>query len=141
LKLSTLPFSKNESGRIAAGAFSRESIVVTRPLGRRMTMKPPPPMPHENGSVTPSTAAAAIAASTALPPRRRTRVAAFVATPSAVATAPPLPLAVGCGTCVYGCAPTAVGTARIAPTPISAEMDRPDIWPPLSRRGAPTLSC
>ena len=66
----------NESGCIAAGDFSRESIVVTLPFGVRMTMKPPPPMPHENGSVTPSTAAAATAASTAFPPRRSTSVAA-----------------------------------------------------------------
>ena len=30
-----------------AGAVSRESIVVTLPFGRRMTMKPPPPRPDE----------------------------------------------------------------------------------------------
>ena len=65
---SGLPFSMNESGFIARGAFSRPSIVVTSPSAVRMTMKPPPPMPHENGSVTPSTPAAATAASTALPP-------------------------------------------------------------------------
>ena len=46
-KVSAVPFSKNESGRIAAGDSSRESIVVTLPSGVRIVMKPPPPMPHE----------------------------------------------------------------------------------------------
>ena len=90
-----MPFSKNESGCIVAGAFSRPSIVVTLPLAVRMTMKPPPPMPHENGSVTPSTPAAATAASTALPPSSSTSIAACVASVSTVAAAPPVPRAVG----------------------------------------------
>ncbi len=47
------PASMKVSGRMAAGAFSRPSIVVTLPCGVRMTMNPPPPMPAENGSVTP----------------------------------------------------------------------------------------
>ena len=94
-KGSGTPFSKNESGRIVAGAFSRPSIVVTLPCGVRMTMKPPPPMPAENGSVTPSTPAAATVASTALPPRLSVSIAALVASASTVPAAPPLPTAVG----------------------------------------------
>src|SRR3954454_17514961 len=58
-------------------------------------MNPPPPMPQEKGSTTPSTPAAATAASTALPPERRTSIAAWVASGSTVAAAPPLPTAVG----------------------------------------------
>ena len=74
LNASGAPPSQNESGRIAPGAVSRPSIVVTSPSAVRMTMKPPPPIPHENGSVTPSTPAATTAASTAFAPlsaRRR----------------------------------------------------------------------
>src|SRR3954466_4990600 len=64
-----LPSMKKLSGFIAAGAFSRLSIVVMRPLSpSRMTMNPPPPMPQLKGSTTPSTPAAATAASNALPP-------------------------------------------------------------------------
>ena len=90
-----VPGTMNEFGRMASGAFSRLSIVVTCPRGVRMTMKPPPPMPAENGSVTPSTPAAATAASTALPPRRIMSIAACVASRSTVAAAPPEPTAVG----------------------------------------------
>src|SRR5215211_6914840 len=59
-------------------------------------MKPPPPMPHEYGSVTPSAAAVAIAASVALPPSLRTCIPTWEASWSTVATAPPVPVAVGC---------------------------------------------
>src|SRR5206468_1895887 len=64
-----------------------------------MTMKPPPPTPDENGSVTPSTPAAVTAASTALPPPFRVSIAAWVASVSTVAAAPPVPVAVAgpCG--------------------------------------------
>ena len=124
LKSSAAPFSKNESGRIDAGAFSRESIVVSSPCGVRMSMNPPPPMPLENGSVTPSTAAAATAASTAFPPRRSTSRAALVATLSTVAAAPPVPSAVGCFMCWYGFAATTEGVARTAPIPSSARRCR-----------------
>ena len=86
---------RNESARIVAGAVSRPSMVVTLPERVRMTMKPPPPIPDENGSVTPSTPAAATVASIALPPRRSVSIAAFVASASTVAAAPPLPVAVG----------------------------------------------
>src|SRR5919197_6752480 len=95
LKLSGLAFSKNESGRIVAGDFSRPSIVVTLPCGVRMTMNPPPPMPQLNGSTTPSTPAAATAPSTALPPCARLSTAAFVARTSTLAAAPPVPRATG----------------------------------------------
>ena len=45
---STVSFSsKKESGSIAFGDSSRESMVVTLPSGVRIVMKPPPPMPHE----------------------------------------------------------------------------------------------
>ena len=88
------PFSKNESGAIAAGAVSRPSIVFTSPPAVRITMNPPPPMPAENGSVTPSTPAAATVASIAFPPLRSVRIAAAVASRSMVAAAPPLPTAV-----------------------------------------------
>jgi hypothetical protein len=69
-----LPSSpRNERSVIAAGAFSRWSIVVTSPSGVRMSMKPPPPMPAENCSVDAEHAAAATAASHArCQPRRRT---------------------------------------------------------------------
>ena len=105
---SGLPFSKNESACIVAGAASRPSIVVILPSGVRISMNPPPPMPHENGSTTPSTAAALTAASTALPPWRNASTAALVATESMLAAAPPVPDAVGCGTCWNG--PPAGGT-------------------------------
>ncbi len=108
----------NESGRMAAGAFSRPSIVVTWPFGVRITMKPPPPMPAENGSVTPSTAAAATVASTALPPRFSVSIAALVASASTVPAAPPLPTAIGsfmklslCPACAAGAASAAAATA------------------------------
>ena len=104
---------------MAAGAFSRPSIVVTLPCGVRMTMKPPPPMPAENGSVTPSTPAAATVASTALPPRLSVSIAALVASASTVPAAPPLPTAVGSFTksplwpaCATGAASAAVASAR-----------------------------
>ncbi len=74
---------------MAAGAVSRESMVVTLPSAVRMSMKPPPPMPAENGSVTPSTAAAITAASTAFAPCLSARIAARVALMSTVAAAPP----------------------------------------------------
>ncbi len=98
-KGSGTPFSQNESGRIAAGAVSRPSIVVTPPLLSLITMKPPPPIPQEKGSVTPRTAAATTAASTALPPARSASTAACVASVSTVAAAPPLPVWLGgpCG--------------------------------------------
>ena len=103
---------------MASGAFSRPSIVVTRPCGVRMTMKPPPPMPAENGSVTPSTPAAATVASTALPPRLSVSIAALVASASTVPAAPPLPTAVGSFTnssrwsaCAAGAASAAVASA------------------------------
>ena len=60
--------SVNISGVAAAGAFSRKSIVVARPSGRRITMNPPPPMFPAAGYVTASAKPVAIAASTALPP-------------------------------------------------------------------------
>ena len=85
----------NESGSIACGDSSRESIVVTSPLRVRITMNPPPPMPQEKGSTTPSTPAAATAASTALPPLRRVSMAALVPRASTVAAPPSLPTAVG----------------------------------------------
>jgi hypothetical protein len=85
-----------ESGSMARGESSRESIVVTSPLGVRMTMNPPPPMPHEKGSTTPRTPAAATAASTALPPLRRVSIAAWVPRASTVAAPPSVPTAVGC---------------------------------------------
>ena len=69
-------------------------------------------MPHENGSVTPSTAAAVTAASTALPPRRSVSIAAWVASVSTVAAAPPVPVAVG--------GPT--GAVAAAAVPASAAM-------------------
>ena len=108
------PFSQNESTRIAAGAVSRWSIDVTEPLAVRSSRKPPPPMPHENGSVTPSTAAAVIAASTAFPPPRRVSTAAWVASVSTVAAAPPVPIAVG----------GPVGAVAAAAGPASARMGR-----------------
>jgi hypothetical protein len=95
LKGKARPFSQNDIGCIAFGAVSRPSIVVTRPLAVRTTMKPPPPIPDENGSVTPRTAAEATEASIAFPPRRRMSIAACVAIFSTDAAAPPLPVAVG----------------------------------------------
>src|SRR3954464_5554906 len=89
------PFSQKDVGVIASGAVSRPSSVVTLPLAVRMTMKPPPPTPHENGSVTPSTPAAATAASTALPPAFSVSMAAWVASVSTLAAAPPVPMDVG----------------------------------------------
>src|SRR4051812_38198978 len=87
-------------GTIAAGAVSRESMVVILPvLASRMTMNPPPPMPQLNGSTTPSTPAAATAASKALPPAASTSIAAFVASGSTLAAAPLYPSAVGCLAC------------------------------------------
>src|SRR6266705_3436968 len=89
------PFSQKDDGVIAALAFSRPSIVVTRPPTVRITMNPPPPRPHENGSVTPSTPAATTAASTALPPAFSSSIAACVASVSTDAAAPPVPTDVG----------------------------------------------
>ena len=86
----------NESGSMAFGDSSRESMVVTSPWRVRITMKPPPPIPHEYGSTTPSTPAAATAASTALPPCSSVSMAARVPSASTVAAPPSLPTAVGC---------------------------------------------
>jgi len=59
-------------------------------------MKPPPPGPATNGSVTPSVEAVATAASMALPPALSTRMPAWLALNSELATAPPVPVATGC---------------------------------------------
>src|SRR2546430_16924417 len=75
-------------------------------------MKPPPPTPHENGSVTPSTPAAVTAASTALPPLRAVAIAAWAASRSTVAAAPPFPVEVGGPTgATVGADPAAVAVA------------------------------
>ena len=80
-----------------------------------MTMKPPPPMPHEYGSVTPRAAAVATVASTALPPSLRTRIPTRDASRSTVATAPPVPVAVGCFAVCTGFAPSAPEAGNIRP--------------------------
>ncbi len=133
---SAVPFSKNESGFMWAGAVSRPSIDVTRPSGVRISMKPPPPTPQLNGSVTPSTPAAVTAASTALPPLRRASIAAPVATESTLAAAPPVPVAVALGTWRngplggaggWGCrgfAATPAGSASAVAMPATASSGR-----------------
>src|SRR5688500_1378565 len=80
-----------------------------------MTIKPPPPMPHEYGSVTPRAAAAATAASTALPPSLRTCIPTCDASRSTVATAPPVPVAVGCFVVGTGFAPSAPEAGNTSP--------------------------
>src|SRR5215210_554762 len=77
-------------------------------------MKPPPPMPQEYGSVTPRAAAVATAASTALPPPLRTCIPTCDASWSTEATAPPVPVAVGCFEVCPDFAPSApeVGNTR-----------------------------
>src|SRR5262245_30680661 len=77
-------------------------------------MNPPPPIPHENGSVTPSTPAAATAASTAFPPLRSMSIAAWVASRSTVAAAPPVPIAVGSLTAAADVAPVVSAAAASA---------------------------
>src|ERR687896_304892 len=101
-----------ESGFMVRGESSRESIVVTWPVGVRMTMNPPPPMPQENGSTTPSTPAAATAASTGLPPCRRVSMAAWVPRASTVAAPPSRPTAVGCLSGWPCCASATCGSKR-----------------------------
>src|SRR3954471_12397233 len=108
---------KKLSGFIAAGAFSRESIVVIRPLSAsRITMKPPPPIPQLYGSTTPSTPAAGTAASKALPPALSTLIAARVASGASPAAAPPVPFAVGCFICAPAAGADSATTAMAAPT-------------------------
>ncbi len=128
------PFSKNESGRIAAGDFSRESIVVTLPFGLRISMKPPPPIPAENGSVTPSTAAAATAASTALPPRAQhaDRRAGRDAVDGRGRAAGPARGRPAC-TCWYGAAAAATGTASTKMAGEQPEQRAPRHWNPSRR--------
>src|SRR5690606_13422804 len=83
------PFSsRNISACAASGAFSRKSIAVARPSGKRMTMNPPPPMFPACGYVTASAKPVAIAASTAFPPWRRTSAPIRPAVPLAEATIP-----------------------------------------------------
>src|SRR3954453_4366371 len=116
-----LPSMKKLSGFIAAGAFSRLSIVVIRRLSPpRRPMNPPPPMPQLYGSTTPSTLAAATAASNALPPARMTSIAACVASGSTLAAAPPVPFAVGCFSCAW-----ATGAAASATTHASSHLVLP----------------
>ena len=81
-------------GRDSLMDVETRSIEVTAPPAVRSNRKPPPPMPHENGSVTPRTAAAVTAASTAFPPSLSVSIAAWVASVSTVAAAPPVPVAV-----------------------------------------------
>ena len=115
---------------MAAGAVSRESIVVTSPSGVRMTMNPPPPIPQENGSVTPRTAAAVTAASTALPSSRSAPIAALVATPSTVVAAPPEPVATGWVTWLKGAADAVPGAASAALATRTASDWRNGTWRP-----------
>src|SRR4051812_32230641 len=84
-------------------------------------MTPPPPIPAEYGSVTPRAAPATTAASTAFPPLRSTSSAALDASRSTVATAPPVPAAVGClgvgaGRAGAGRATAPAGTASRRPS-------------------------
>ena len=80
--------SVNMSGVARAGAFSRKSMVVVLPSGKRTTMKPPPPMLPAVGCVTARAKAVATAASMALPPARMTSKPTFEPISSCVTTMP-----------------------------------------------------
>src|SRR3954451_8969409 len=119
----------NEAGFMAAGAFSRESNVVIRPVRpSRIVMKPPPPRPQLYGSTTPSTLGAAIAAADALPPFLSTSIAALVASGSTLAAAPPVPFAVGCLS--WAAATGALSAAHATTTPNSVLKRRIIPMPP-----------
>ena len=69
-----------------AGACSRKSMNVERPLANRISMNPPPPRLPAKGCVTARANPTATAASTALPPRFKTDTPTSVACGSSVTT-------------------------------------------------------
>src|SRR4051794_74356 len=68
-------------------------MAVLVPSGKRTTMNPPPPMLPAVGCVTPRAKPTATAASTALPPFFRISTPTSLAAPSALLTAPCVPIA------------------------------------------------
>src|SRR6185312_4006289 len=99
-----LPCGSRNMSRVAApGAFSRASIIVSKPsLARWIRMKPPAPSPDAFGSTTLSAAATATAASNALPP------ASSISLPAAVAS--------GCAVAIPACAGRRSSAAALCTT-------------------------
>src|SRR5688572_9954651 len=90
-------------------------MAVLLPSGRRTTMKPPPPMLPAVGWVTLSAKPTATAASTALPPFFKISTPTSLAAPSALLTAPWVPVATANSAPGAGAAGAGVAAAPAAP--------------------------